>query len=172
MSAKSNLSLDILLAAGFLAASNPPLTGPAAHEWLGVVYGAAIVLHLLFHWDWLACATRRLFESRGRASRLDYAVDGLLLVSFTAAVLSGLMISRHVLAALGLATTPARAWREVHSLAANISLAALGVHVGLHWTWVSFHASRLLGIKASGSTRASERVERPGEPSFAPDGAR
>ena len=36
MSAKTNLVLDLAITTAFLVVSNPPLTGMAVHEWLGL----------------------------------------------------------------------------------------------------------------------------------------
>jgi hypothetical protein len=147
MPAKSNLVLDVVIAVAFLVASNPPLTGLAVHEWLGVSFAVALVVHLLFHWNWIAHVTRRVFRTSAGGSRLNYAVNALLFVALTATVLSGLLISKHLLATLGLPTTPRPAWREIHSVSANTVLAALGVHIGLHWNWLAFHLAHVLGIR-------------------------
>ena len=143
MSAKSNFALDVAVAAAFLVSSNPPLTGLAVHEWVGVSFAGAVVAHLLFHWNWVVQVTRRAFRRPPRGSRLNYAVDVWLFVALTATVLSGLLISRHLLPAVGLAAAPRQAWREIHSVATNAMLAGMGVHVGLHWTWLAFHLGRV-----------------------------
>ncbi len=91
MSAKSNFALDVAIAAAFLVSCNPPLTGLAVHEWVGVSFGGAVAVHLLFHWNWMVQVTRRAFRRTARGSRLNYAVDAWLFVAFTATVLSGLL---------------------------------------------------------------------------------
>lgn len=171
MSAKSNLALDLVLAAAFLVAMNPPLSGPTVHEWLGVSFGAVLVFHTLIHWNWIACVTSRLFGSEGRGCRLNYAVDALLFISLTATVFSGIMMSRHLLPALGLSAAPGRGWREIHELGANLSLAAVGVHVGLHWSWVMSTLPRLFGRERAPAF-APAHAERPSNPSLAPDTVR
>ncbi len=160
MPVKSNLALDVVIAVAFLVASNPPLTGLAVHEWLGVSFAAALVVHLLFHWNWIAHVTPRVFRTPARGSRLNCAVDALLFVALTATVLSGLLISKHVSATLGLPATPQRAWREIHSVAANTVLAATGVHIGLHWNWLAFHVGHVLGVGRT--TAAGGRAARCG----------
>jgi len=147
MSAKQNLVLDVATAAAFLVASNPPLTGLGVHEWLGVSFAAATVIHVLFHWNWVACVMRRVFGRAARGSRLDFMVDAWLFVALTMTVLSGLLISKHLLASLGVAATPRPWWREIHSLGSNALLAGMGVHLGLHWNWLAFHLGRLAGIR-------------------------
>jgi uncharacterized membrane protein YhaH (DUF805 family) len=161
MSARTNFFLDLVIFAGFLVAYNPPLTGIAVHEWLGIAFLATLVGHLLVHWQWVATVTRRLFDRPARGSRLDYAVDLLLFVALTATVVSGVMISRSVLATFGLSVPRNRAWRQIHEMGADASLAALAVHVGLHFEWVMAQGRRMLG----GATR---RAGAPA-PSLAPD---
>jgi hypothetical protein len=161
MRATANLVLDIAIGGAFLVAANPPLLGLAIHEWFGLAFAGAVVAHLVLHWDWIVAAARRLFARDGRGQRLNYAVDVFLFVALTAAVLSGVMISKHVLASLGLPSQPARAWRGIHSLASNASIAAMGVHLGLHWNWIALHVTRLVTVKPRRAGRESGRERQP-----------
>lgn len=144
MRARTNLRLDVAIGVAFLVAANPPVTGLAVHEWLGIAFGMALVAHLVLHWEWIVTATRRLFGGEGRGARLNYAVDVVLFVAVTAVTLSGLLISRHVLAALGLPSEPARVWTDIHSFAADVSIVAMGAHLGLHWNWLALNMPRLV----------------------------
>jgi hypothetical protein len=148
MSARSKFVLDVVMAAAFLTASNPPMTGPAVHEWLGVSFCAMTLAHLLFNWNWAVHVTRRLFGHAARGSRLNYVVDAWLFVALTATVLSGIMISRHLLPTFGAAAAPGPGWREIHSLGANALVGGMGVHLGLHWNWLASQVARLLGTQA------------------------
>ena len=150
MSAKTNLTLDIAIFSAFLVASNPAFTGLAVHEWLSVAFAATLVLHLLFHWKWIATLTKTFFKNLLHASRLDYVVDGLLFVAMTAAMLSGLMISRNVMATLGISLPAVPAWRSIHSLSSNLSLVLVAVHFGLHWKWVVTNVGRNILAPLSG----------------------
>jgi hypothetical protein len=160
MRTTTNLALDLVIAVAFLVAANPPVVGLAIHEWFGLAFAAAVVAHLLLHWEWTVAATRRLFTGKGRGLRLNYTVDALLFVALTATVLSGLLISRHVLASLGLPAQAAREWRGVHSLAANASIAAMGVHLGLHWNWIALNLPRLLALSGVSDGGSRTRVRR------------
>jgi hypothetical protein len=155
VSTRTNLALDIVIAAAFLVAANPPVAGLTVHEWFGLAFGGAIAAHLVLHWDWSVHVTRRLVGRGGSGPRLNYAVDAFLFVALTASVLSGLLTSRHVLPSLGLPAEPARGWREIHSLAANASVAAVGVHLGLHWNWIALNLPRLLNKGAKAPARGS-----------------
>jgi hypothetical protein len=159
MAVRTNLVVDVVIAAAFLVAANPPVAGLAVHEWFGLAFGAAIVVHLVLHWEWIVRATGKLLGAKGTGLRLNYLVDAFLLVALTATVLSGLLGSRHVLPWLGLPAEPARGWRGIHSFAANSSLAAMGVHLGLHWNWIALNLPRLVGRsqKKAGRARSEAR---------------
>lgn len=51
---KLNFLIDIIIFTAFLVAMDPRLTGIAIHEWLSIAFGAAIIVHLLLHWQWRA----------------------------------------------------------------------------------------------------------------------
>ena len=133
---KINLAVDGGIFLGFLVADAPHFTGMAIHEWLGIAFGAAIITHLLLHWQWLVAVTRRFLANIPRQARLNYLLNMLLFIDVTLIIFSGLMISRVALPSLGLSLGESGAWRGIHSLTANLSLALVGLHVALHWQWL------------------------------------
>jgi hypothetical protein len=133
MSNKKNLVLDIIIFVAFLAVANPSLTGMTLHEWLALAFAAAIVTHLLFHWKWLVAVTRKFFHKLIHQSRLNYIVDALFFVAMTAAMFSGLLISKSILATLGIQLDVSRSWKTIHTLASDASLILLGLHFALHF---------------------------------------
>ena len=99
---KINLAVDGGIFLGFLVADAPHFTGMAIHEWLGIAFGAAIITHLLLHWQWLVAVTRRFLTNIPRQARLNYLLNMLLFIDVTLIIFSGLMISRVALPSLGL----------------------------------------------------------------------
>lgn len=98
--AVANVVLDLALVAAFAIDMNLRFSGLAIHEWLGLGIGAALVLHLLLHWDWVVGTTRRIAgRLRGRA-RLSYLLGVLLFVDMTLVVVTGVLISRSAIPAL------------------------------------------------------------------------
>lgn len=144
MSAKKNLILDITILAAFLVVSDPALTGETIHEWFALAFGAAIVTHLLFHWNWLVTVTKQYFKKLFHQSRLNYVVNALFFIAVTSTILSGLMISKSVLAALGIQLGASQGWRAVHNLSADAALIMLGIHFALHGKWVLTHLKRYI----------------------------
>jgi hypothetical protein len=94
---KVNLFLDVAIFAAFLLALDPRLTGIAIHEWLGVAGTAAVVVHLLLHWEWIVGVTRRFLGRTSGAARLNYVVDALFFIDLVVISLSGLMVSQALL---------------------------------------------------------------------------
>jgi hypothetical protein len=133
---KTNLLLDFGILAGFLLAIEPFLTGIALHEWLSIGFAALIVIHLLLHWKWITGVGVAFFKKLFHSSRLKFVVDTLLFISFITIMLSGLMISKVALPALGINLGEGGAWRQLHSLSANTTLALVGLHFALSWNWV------------------------------------
>lgn len=134
---KVNYLVDLTIFTAFLVAFDPHSTGMAVHEWLGIAFGAAAVVHLLLHWKWLVASTRRLLGKLPRRTRLNYALNAMLFVAMTLLIFSGLMISEVALPAVGLRLSESFAWRSLHFQAADAALILLGLHVALHWKWIA-----------------------------------
>lgn len=144
MTAKNNLILDITIFTAFLAVANPSLTGMTVHEWLALAFGAAIITHLLFHWNWLVTVTKQFYRKLFHKSRLNYIVDALFFISMTATMLSGLLISKSVMSTLGIQLNASHGWESIHRLASDTSLFMLGLHFALHFNWVLANLKRYL----------------------------
>jgi len=39
------------------------------HTWVSLVMIAGVVIHLVLHWEWIVCMTRRMLEGPERAAR-------------------------------------------------------------------------------------------------------
>lgn len=133
---KRNLLLDFMLLITFLMIMSPSLTGVSWHEWLAIGLTAAIILHLLLHWEWIVRVGATFFRKIFHHSRLKFVVDVLLFVAFTLTMTSGLLISRSVLPTLGIQSTRSPLWRGLHDLTANLTLSLVGLHFALNWEWV------------------------------------
>ncbi len=143
MSTKTNLVLDLTIFTVFLAVANPHLTGNTLHEWLSVAFGAAILTHLLLHWQWIVKVTTEYFKKFFHQSRLNYIVDWLFFIAMTGSLFSGLLISKEVISTLGIQLGEvSRSWKSIHTLTSDASLILLGIHFALHWKWVISNLGR------------------------------
>ena len=140
-----NLLLDGVIFVAFLVATAPEFTGLAIHEWLSIVFGAAVITHLLLHWNWVVQVTRRFFGKVTWTSRVNYILNSLLFIGMTVIIFTGLMISEEVLPLFGLRLVRDGLWLYLHSEATDLTLLVLGLHVALHWRWIVNATNRLLG---------------------------
>ena len=65
-----------------------------------------------------------------------FVVDAWLFIDGTAIMLSGILISKAILPALGISLPMNPAWRQLHSLTADAGILLLGVHFALSWKWI------------------------------------
>jgi hypothetical protein len=133
---KINLILDITLFLVFLVVYQAKATGVAIHEWLGVGIAAAIIIHILLHWQWVVNISQRFFQKIQTEPRINYLLNAGLFICFTTIIFSGLMISRSVLPFFGLEAANTSFWKTLHFTAADVSLWLTALHVALHWRWV------------------------------------
>jgi hypothetical protein len=132
-----NLVVDSTMFLAFLVATAPRFSGVAIHEWLGISFGAAIITHLLLHWQWIVAVTKRFLDATAWSARINYILNTLLFIDMTVIIFTGLMISKTVLPTLGITLTDSGAWHQIHTLSANLSLVFVGLHVALHWSWIA-----------------------------------
>lgn len=134
---KVNLAVDLGIFGAVLLALQPHLTGVAIHEWLGIAFGAAIVTHLLLHWQWIVEVTKRFFARTSWSARVNYILNSLLFIDVTIIIFTGLMISKAALPSLGLQVDQDFAWRALHGEASDLAVLLVGLHVALHWKWIA-----------------------------------
>jgi hypothetical protein len=144
MSIKTNLFIDLAIFVGFLVAYEPALTGDSIHEWFGLAFASALMIHVLLHWDWAVKVAAQFFRKLFHTSRLSFLLNTGLLVCFITILLSGLMISRSILPVLGIQVANNPSWRFLHSFSADLALLLVGLHVALHWKWILHGCKRYL----------------------------
>src|SRR5690606_22375492 len=141
---KVKLWIDIFIFIAFLVVMEPHLSDLPVHEWLGLSLTFVMVVHLLLSWDWIIQITKRFFKTVGGQNRLNYILNWLFLLEGVVIMMSGIMISRVALPALGLHLTLGPGWYKLHDLSTNVALLLLGVHTALHWNWIVSTLSRYI----------------------------
>lgn len=109
------------------------LTGLHLHEWLGLGLCMLIPTHLLVNWTWLASTTRRLLGPMPWRVRLRYLLNASLFVAIILVTLSGLVISEALLPKLSSIVGNPGFWHPVHTMSSNLTLALVGLHLGVYW---------------------------------------
>lgn len=113
------------------------------HEMGGLIACGLFVVHNGINRKWIAGVSSRLFRKLPAKTRIGYAVDVSLLVSMVLIAVSGILISRTVLVGV---YGDIAFWRPVHYFASAVALVLVGIHLGLHWSFIRSTFSRLVRI--------------------------
>lgn len=144
MNIELNFWIDVITFVGFMIAMEPHFTGLAIHEWFTVSAVSTLIVHFVLHWDWFIRLTNRFFVKLFHSSRLNYLISIVVFLGFVSIMVSGLMISEHLLPYFGFEVESRYAWRRIHDLASNLTLVLVAVHVALRWEWVKAAFIRLI----------------------------
>jgi hypothetical protein len=140
--------LDLVLLVAFALDYSFQFTGLSIHEWIGLGFGVALLLHITLHWAWVLRTTRRVFGRLAGRERIRWFVDLALLLVMTLCVVSGILISRSALPALGITPLAGAFWTGLHTTSADITVALVGLHVALSWRWGLTVGRRILRRRA------------------------
>ena len=143
--------LDILLAVTFVLLMNPRvLNGLPFHEIAGLVIGVAILVHVGLNYRWVIQTTKKIFSPKlPTKTRIGYLLNGLLLISMAAIIITGILISKYIFPNLA---TENHSIRGLHGFFADATVVLLGLHVALHWQWIMSICKRAL-VSKEGSLR-------------------
>jgi len=132
---KRNLLIDVIIFVLFLTVYEVKATGETIHEWLGIVIGAIIIIHIILHWKWLVQKTKQFIEIR-TSIKIRYIIDILIFIGFTTVSFTGIMMSKSVLPSFGIELPKSHFWREIHSLSVDLTLFLTAIHFALNWKWI------------------------------------
>jgi hypothetical protein len=128
--------LDTALLLAFGVAFTFSFTGLTIHEWFGLAFGFALLIHLTLHWDWVVRITRGMLSITGRR-RLIWVVNFLLMLDLTLCIASGILISEVAIPSLGIHLARVGGyWTSLHASTADVAIVLIAVHIGLDWRWI------------------------------------
>ncbi len=127
---------DIVLFFSFVFAAMRRSTGLEWHEWLGVVLIPVLLVHLWLNWNWIVDFIRRPLRGLPGEARFNRWWNVVQFVVVVVVLGSGLLISRVVLPALGMAGLRSNFWGNIHAGSTTVMVIMIGVHLGLHAHWV------------------------------------
>lgn len=121
--------VDVLMTVVLLLLMAYSLVGEAVHECLGIGMFVLFLLHHVLNRNW----NRNLLKGRHTQLRtLQTVLVVLALVTMAGSMISGMVLSRHVLSFLPITGGQALA-RTLHMLSAYWGLAIISLHLGLHF---------------------------------------
>ena len=127
--------LDTLMLITFCLLMNTRLLGMTFHEGAGLAIGAAVLYHLAINRNWVVGITKNLGSGKlPRLSLFKYLLNAALLIDFAIIIITGILMSKVFFQGLGLPQVPQA--KILHTLCSYIGIVLIGVHLGLHASWV------------------------------------
>lgn len=124
--------LDLLLAVLFVLVMGFRMLPPTLHEVLGLIMLAGLCVHLVWNAHWFSSLGRGGWR---RLRVVQTLLNVLLFASTATALVTGIIISNHVLRPLwiGVPLHSSIFIHQLHVASACAMLVFLGMHVGMHW---------------------------------------
>jgi hypothetical protein len=141
-----NFWVDIIIFFAFVIDMNVSFTGLVIHEWLGLGLGIVIIIHLLFHWEWIVCTIKKVLKAMSGMNRFKSILDILLFLDFVILGMTGVMISEVIMRSLGFHIARSSFWRWLHVTSADWAIYLTGLHLAINWRWVVATSKRLFRI--------------------------
>ena len=133
------MGIDILMTALLLGLMAYQITGQALHEWFGAGELWLFIAHNILNIRWYG----NLLKGKYKLLRIiQTTVNFGVLISMLCLGYSGIVMSRHVFAALPVSGPMATA-RRMHMAASYWGFALMSFHLGMHWGMVTGMARRL-----------------------------
>lgn len=123
------ITIDVAMTASLLLLMTYERIGQMAHEWLGIVMFALLVLHHILNGKW----SKALFKGKYTAIRIIQTVlVAAVLLCMLGSMVSGIMLSRYAFAFLPINAGLSFA-RMLHMLSAYWGFVFMSLHLGFHW---------------------------------------
>lgn len=125
--------LDIAMTTIMICLLNLNVTGMKWHEILGIAIFFLFIFHKLLNFRWIKSVVKSLSKKRiNSKAEILCIIDVILVVLVTVTVLTGVLISKHVLVDITTNNITATSHRH-HSLAYLLGITII-IHIGLHWS--------------------------------------
>lgn len=133
------LCIDIGMTIVLLLLMPYELVGQVAHEWLGIGIFVLFIAHHILNGKW----SRNLLKGKYTPLRIWQTIlVFFVLFTMIGSMVSGIILSRHVLSFLPISGGRAFA-RKLHMLSAYWGFALMSLHLGLHWSMIMGMAERI-----------------------------
>ncbi|QCX32909.1 DUF4405 domain-containing protein [Caloramator sp. E03] len=124
------------------------ISGLAFHEMAGLCIGGVFIIHKALNWRWIKQVTLNITKKKiSLRTKICYAVDVLLLCSFTYIIVSGILISKTLFPNINVGNESF--FSITHKPVAYAALILIGIHIGFHWSWVINIFKKIFGISNS-----------------------
>lgn len=124
--------IDIVMAILLLLLMSYERIGQKTHEWLGIILFVLFVCHHILNRKWIC----NIIKGKYTAFRIMQTLIVLLvLFSMVGSMVSGIILSRHVLSFLSINVAHSFT-RKLHMLSAYWGFVFMSIHIGIHWSMI------------------------------------
>ncbi|HEY8462729.1 MAG TPA: DUF4405 domain-containing protein [Bacillota bacterium] len=136
------ISLDIIMFFLLFLLYKKNAISMSFHELGGLIVWGLFLIHIGLNWKWIVGVSKKLFDkSLPAKTRIGYIVDVLLLITMSFIIISGIMISKVIFTRISGAGV---FWKFGHFFAAAIAIILVGIHIGLHWSFIKNIFAKIL----------------------------
>ena len=123
------ISVDLAMTAAMMLLMTYLLIGEETHEWIGIVMFVLFVTHHWLNRAW----SRNILRGKYHVHRFcQTMIVFLILLCMLGSMISGMILSQYVFAALNI--HKGMEWaRTIHMLCAYWGYVLMGLHLGFHW---------------------------------------
>lgn len=140
----TKITLDIAMAILFITFFNKNLISFKFHIISGCVFGIFILIHMILNRKWIINISKRLFDKKLKLRvKISYIISLLALISVGTIIASGILIMK--------APNYDRLmfWKMLHFGASYLSIALIGIHIGLYWNFVMNMFKKIFKIESN-----------------------
>ena len=139
------MMLDIAMIVILALLYNSHVAAMSFHEIAGIGLFGLFAIHCLINLKWIIAISKRFFsKSLSFKIRIGYIVNLFLAVTFIFEIISGICTSQ----VLFPAGSHSGVWRGIHHFCGAVSIVLVGVHLGLHWSFVTGMIKKAIRVKS------------------------
>ena len=135
--------LDIAMVILFITFFNKDLINFKFHARMGCIFALFIFIHMFLNRKWIVNVSKKLFDKKIKLRiKISYIISALLLITIFLIILSGIFIMA--------SDTYDRQmfWKMMHFGTSYISVALIGIHIGLYWNFVMNMFKKVFKVKS------------------------
>lgn len=143
------IAINLIMTLGFLLMFSTRATGQNFHEYGGLAVIVLLATHAAMNYKWIPGIAKKLFAKKLKLkTRLEFLIDALLAICVIAIAFSGLVITRSLPFRIPIGGSGV--WKTLHVSVACLALALSGLHLGLHFGWISGVVKKATGRERIG----------------------
>ena len=145
---KIKIALDICMIFLFITFFDKNFVNMKFHMLSGIIFAVFILIHMFINRKWIISISKKLFDKKIKLRiKISYIVSFLLLISVGLIIVSGFYI---ILAPVNRKMF----WKMIHYTFSYISIALIGIHLGLYWKWVMNMFKKLFKLNSQSKVRS------------------